>query len=397
MLDTTFELLQDMQYKPFFIDRTRMISGNAPAEMKVLVLPAQFLISDEEIASMKKFVQDGGALICMGHPGYMTEKGELREDYRLADVLGHQPKQDFYDHPAQMARFTIGTSSSELIVADAQTEFGSDVEIMLKSEDGLPLIAKHMYGKGAAYFINGFINEYTGYRPKVFGGKDLDPNGFMETNARAYRALANMCLADYGVLPEFTVSSAKSPEPAPYFETLRFSNGEVLFNCFIERYIEFLRTVTPSKKLTESDYRPLDVQLEKKAHIYNVRTKEYLGYTDKITLPVAPCVANVIALSPKKVEGLKVSAKSKRNKEVIVKVKLKGLEGTGFSPTVHVQLFDPDNKLVEHYSKNILLDKKKLSGKLKIMHSLDDPNGMWTVKATDVLSGKQAAAEYKLK
>ena len=232
----------------------------------------------------------------------------------------------------------------------------------------------------------------------MYGGKGLDPNSFKEKNARAFRGLIDICLDDFGLNPEFAITSPSySGAEVPYFESTRFSNGDVLFNCFIERYIPFIRSITVARALSETDYRPLNVKLEKKAHVYNVRTKEYLGYKDRVAVSTAPGIANVFALSPKKVEGLFLALESIDARGVVIKTTLKGLEGTGFEPVIHIELYNPKGDLVKHYSQNIVLNSKTLSASTTIHYALNDPPGTWEVKAVDVLSGIQTTQTYELK
>ena len=393
IVNSTFEILRDLQYSPNFINYGRFSDNRAK---QVVVLPATNLLSDAEIEQLAAFVSDGGNIISFGHPAYMNQRGEFRAENRLRTVLGATPGQPFWRIKSDVRKFSIGENNSEIVIADAKTALADNTQVLLRTVDGLPLVTRHSYGKGKAYFINGFPSEYSAYRPDVYGGKDLDPASFKEVNAGAYRKLLATCLKDAGISPAYTVSSASYSQGVPYFEIQQFKNGDVVINAFMEAYLEFLRTVTASHIITPGDYRRLKVNFKQKAHVYDLRAGKYLGYIDSTRLSVAPTVARVLALSPEKVEGVAVKVKCRRG-QVKVKIGIAGLDKTKFTPVVRIDVYDPQNKKTAPYSKNLVLDGKTKSGVYTFKHALNDEKGTWRIEITDVLSGIKTEKSYNLK
>ena len=391
--NSTFQILQDLQYSPNFISHERFSDNQAK---QVVVLPATHLLSDAEIEQLTAFVSDGGSIISFGHPGYMNLRGELRDKNRLQSVLGAAPGQTFWRNKSDVRKFSVGENNSEIVIADAKTVVEANVAVLSCTRDGVPLITSHKYGKGKAYFINGFPSEYTEYRPDVYGGKELDPASFKEINAGAFRKLLSTCLKDAGISPAYTVSSEDYPQGVPYFEIQRFKNGDIEFNAFMEAYLEYQRTVTASHIITPDDYRSLKVTFKKKGHVYDLRVGKYLGYIDSTEVSVAPTVAQVLALSPEKIEGVAVNVKCRRE-QVKVKIGIEGLEKTEYTPVVRIDVYGPQNKKIAPYSKNLVLDDKTKSGVYTFKHARNDEKGTWRIAVTDVLSGIRTENSYTLK
>ena len=390
--NSTFQILADLQFSPNFVDHKRIQEGPG---RRVIVLPATFLLSDVEIERLASFVFDGGTLISFGHPAYMTEDGELREGNLLQSVLGSEPRQDFWRTKSDVRRFAIGQVASEIVLADARTRLAGDVSVLLRTSDGLPLVSRNNFGKGNAYFINGFPTEYMAYRPDVYGGKDLDPSSFKEINSGAFRKLLSTCLDDAGIRPAFTIVSGNYPAGVPYLEVNRFANGDVRFNCLIEAYLEHLRTATASKIIGSEDYRPLKINFERKSHVYELRSGRYIGYVDSAVIDVAPTVAQVFALSPERVKDLSVTVDCRMD-QVNTEISVVGLENTKYTPVVHVDVYDPEGTKIEPYSKNIVLDPESKSGIYAFEHAINDTKGQWRIVVKDVLSGLTNEAAYEL-
>ncbi|MEO5603071.1 MAG: beta-galactosidase trimerization domain-containing protein [Cyclobacteriaceae bacterium] len=57
-------------------------------QFSLLILPNLALMKDDQIASVKRFVQNGGSLIATDETSLYNEEGELRKDYALGDLLG---------------------------------------------------------------------------------------------------------------------------------------------------------------------------------------------------------------------------------------------------------------------------------------------------------------------
>ena len=60
--------------------------------LAVLVLPNVGALSDAQVEAIRKFAQQGGAVVASGAPGLYNEWGDSRKDFALADLLGvHAP------------------------------------------------------------------------------------------------------------------------------------------------------------------------------------------------------------------------------------------------------------------------------------------------------------------
>jgi hypothetical protein len=71
-------------FVPLHIDHIERESGN----IRVLVLPNIGAMSDAQVASIRKFVDTGGAIVASGETSLFNEYGDARNDLALADLFG---------------------------------------------------------------------------------------------------------------------------------------------------------------------------------------------------------------------------------------------------------------------------------------------------------------------
>jgi hypothetical protein len=58
------------------------------AQLSVLILPNLAVITDQQVAAIRAFIDRGGSLIATGETSLFNEWGERREDFALADLFG---------------------------------------------------------------------------------------------------------------------------------------------------------------------------------------------------------------------------------------------------------------------------------------------------------------------
>jgi hypothetical protein len=70
------------------------------------------------------------------------------------------------------------------------------------------------------------------------------------------------------------------------------------------------------------------------------------------------------------------------------------LAGAAFRSVAKVEVLNPTGKPVSHYSRNEdIIDRQ---GTFRLRTALNDPEGLWKVVTTEVLSGRQATAEVRI-
>lgn len=319
---------------------------------RVLFLAQAPALSPIEVQNIKEYVAGGGILITDLRPGEMDEHGKKLSVFPLNEILG-------VDFAAE--RNIRGT---EVILKDTweglnvDQTIGTSLDLSLKVTTGkalgksvskifFPALVVGNYGKGKTIYLN---------FPLIQAEKILEP-------IFSWAGLKNRLNAD------------NLPNPG----TVSFKNGEI-------EYIGFLPETTRSDT-TLTFYR--------KAHLYNLRTHQYLGETDTCQTDFNEGRAQIYALLPFKVEDVKVAVdtgKCEPGQLISYRINLRNSSSGSGNQCVRLELRDPDDKTCPWASRNIILDNGTASGSFQIPYNAE--NGKWKLTVKEIVSGINNLAEF---
>ena len=152
------------------------------------------------------------------------------------------------------------------------------------------------------------------------------------------------------------------------------------------------------------DYLPEDnsekeatVVFPREAHIYDVRGNKYHGLSKQVPVKLSGGQAKVFALSPYKVTGVELSLDKgtyRRGDAVSYKLDILADSKALSAQAFRIELVNPENKTVRHYSKNLLAENGSCSATLQL--SLNEQQGKWRLRARELISGKTAEKTFSI-
>jgi len=169
---------------------------------------------------------------------------------------------------------------------------------------------------------------------------------------------------------------APAPEPAPAPAT---PPGET-------------KTETPPPPVLKGDF--FKIQIPRPRFVYDVIAGRYVGNTAEPLVFLGEGECGVFALLDYEVKGVEVNL-TLRPLELAYRLSLVTRDGTAGLHAFRVEFIDPKGKLVEAYSATLPAIEGRAAGLCNL--ALNDPNGEWTVRATDVLTGVKGEAKFTLK
>ncbi|NIA03242.1 MAG: hypothetical protein GWP12_01700 [Nitrospirae bacterium] len=322
---------------------------------KVLILPMSYALSDEEVIKIEKFVEEGGILIADALPGVMDDHTKFRSKRALADVFGIKARAYLRE---------------ELITPDSESGLKVKKADVLFDEANKPEHIFNKYGKGSAFLLNYFMDNYP--EEKLSGNS--------ESSLLKLRTLFEKENLKSGInLTKLT------GEPVGGIEKYSFSedNGSTR-----------LLGLLPAKSGKNEEIKVL---VDQTVNLYDVRNKKYLGEGNEFKISLKSSVPELFALVSGKIDNIEVDAPVNLSPGEKVELTFK-LTGTGVSDlksVVRVDVFNPEGKVVNYYSKNY--DIANGSGSFSFDLALNEQPGTWKIRLTEAISGieKEVAINVK--
>ena len=313
---------------------------------KVLVLPMSIALSDKEVEAIDKFTQQGGIVIADALTGVMDGHTKYRGEQALAAVFGIAPQ----THTRQ--DLTTPFNDSKLLIKDA---------VMLGKKESSPELLVHNYGKGKAFMLNYFLDNY--------------PRQKLDKQADAPLDKIRTVLAAAGIASGIEITDAAGK---PVSGVTKYSFSE-------EKGGGKLLGLLPEEGITDS---VITIHLKDSVHLYNVRSGAYAGYGSRFSLAVTPGVPQLFGLIKDAVSGLQVNAPAaiKAGEKVNVQVKCTGGSNLQLNSIAAIEVYNPDGVLMQQYGSNISIHNNQ--GVFAFTTALNDEAGVWTIKIREAISNQ---------
>jgi len=178
----------------------------------------------------------------------------------------------------------------------------------------------------------------------------------------------------------------RSGQTSGFYETFAFDRGASRY-IGISGHVNALGGARPEQRIDipEGD-EAVAIRFDRRAHVYDVRRKQYLGLTDAVDARLRMDTPHFYALMPYKIAGVDLSCRlDKATRTLHFRARLRET-GAG-DRVLRVELTDPQRQLVDLYAGNFWTRDQELKGRRPL--ALNDQPGEWRLTVTDVVSGKQ--------
>lgn len=354
--DGWVKVLHDMGVGFSFIAYSNIEKGGLQTNgYKVLILPMSYAISDKEVEQIEKFVEQGGILIADALPGVMDDHTKFRSKRALADVFGIKAR---------------AYTREELITPDGEVKLKIKKADVLQKGNGKPEFLYNEYGKGSAFLLNYFMDNYA--EEKLSGNS--------EVSLLKIRTLFEKKNLKSGInLTKLT------GEPAVGIEKYSFSEDSGSTR---------LLGLLPGKT---GDDEEINLNINESVHLYDIRNKKYLGEGKVFKIGLKASVPELFGLVSGKIDNINVDAPSNISpgEKVALNFELTGKGASDLKSVVRVDVFNPDGKVVNYYRKNC--DIANGSGSYSFDLALNEQHGLWNIRVTEVISGAQKEVSINFK
>ncbi|MGB9677689.1 MAG: beta-galactosidase trimerization domain-containing protein, partial [Candidatus Ratteibacteria bacterium] len=374
-------LIQDIGYQHRTLSYEQIKSGELK-NFKVLILPSTICLSKGEIDSIKEFVRNGGVLIADYMPGVRDEHGKLYGKIGpLDEVFGiDRSKAEFIKRKMKLKflkESIFGEKELEMNIAETgiKTITGKNMALF---EDGTPALIFNNYGKGKAIYLNLEISDYAGMKAKGVAGEVIEEEkgeaDYLETIQNIFEEI----LKNAGLKKRVEIYSGE--RQLNLGERFYYTEGENLYFA----YIPDVRKETKVK-----------IKIDKKAHIYDLRNKKYIGNTDNFEDVLKPGNVKVYSILPYKVVDIdgNLKAKYKQGEDFQINLKIKTDTGKTGKHILRMEIYK-DGKNKKAYNKNLVAEKGEL--KYIIPLSYNEEKGDYQIIVRDINSGIEKTFKFKV-
>ncbi len=395
-------ILEDMGYQYDFVATQQIEAGELISKnYKLLILPYSIAISAKEAEEIRRFVENGGTIIGDFQTGIMDKHCKLYDQGFLDDVLGIKrytnEARPFYTNREFMKNKDFDCfdapdvrGSGELYFAEPGTRPSSGKAAYIQDfSRKVSAVIVNSYGKGKGIYLNFSLAGYPRQRKEENGGY-------------ATRMIIGKILDFAGIEKFGEIMKPDGKAVDKGYETVYYSDGSAKYMAVIRDFESKLKAghdglVVGGGEDIELKADEIVIRLPVKYHVYDIRNKEYLGYTDTIKTAIANGDNGLFSLLPYRVEAIEVNVPEKvaPGDELEVSFRILTDKPRGeYTNVVAINVYDPEGEYVWLYSENVALCSNEAARKYHI--PFNEKTGIWKVVIKDVATGVKAEKEFEI-
>ncbi|MBI4028248.1 MAG: beta-galactosidase trimerization domain-containing protein [Verrucomicrobia bacterium] len=366
-----------------WISYEQLAAGKTQA-YKVIYLPMSCSLSDKEVASLKKFVEEGGMLIGQlaiglvdGHCRFTTEGsldkvfGIHRKDSKIAKTESASVRKEHH----------FGSSFPEMPLAYLETGLhATSAEVLaVANNEKVPVAFGNNVGKGLAiYLACDFAQSFENLR----NTRDLGDHA--RAMDECLRFITHLH-AKAGVKQVLDIVDESGHFP-PHLKLVDFKNGDIHYYGILREY--------DLAKSSAKKIQKVKIKFPVKGRVHEIFSDRDYGLTDGVDTAFVPTTLQLYSVLPYEVSDVAVNLANTEYAagEAVrydVEVKAKGKVGTHI---LRLSVIDPSDAESKPYSVNLTSRDGKASGSFPL--ALNDKKGRWKLVAKDLASGKEGATSF---
>ncbi|MHB9026923.1 MAG: beta-galactosidase [Armatimonadota bacterium] len=369
---STWALLRDAQIRPRAVSEKQVQQGRLQG-MKVLFLSASACLSDATIQAIEAWVNDGGLLVADLLPGAFDEHGKWRGNNPLDRLFGveHSGFQ-LVHYPPEYTLGFLDSAPGFMEGADIQWFYVQFHENGFKVTDGKPL-GKHFVkgeapafiykknGNGAALYLNYLDTEYC-------RTKDVYHFNFIKA-----------LLKQAGVTAPARILDPLDKTPRQGYEITRFTDDKAMH-----------------LGIYGGEGDEMTLSLDQPAYLYDVRTKQFLGHGSEARIAFQQGFPRLISCMPCRIDSLKLTVPPAVKVGDTMRYSVTAaVTGQPTSLVFRVELTNPAGIVSPAYLVKVRAPKGQYQGVYQL--ALNDKPGRWTLKATEIVSGKSQSVAFQVR
>jgi len=351
--------------------------------IRFFVLQEVSCLSKSQAEALQKFAAAGGIILCVGKNGWRDLHGAPHAGGSLLDPLlgmdtrNAQPLKRTVAADFEKQKIQIEAALTAVNVAGANVLASAGVDGVT-----IPVLTMNEVGKGKVFWLNSSLRG----RAILRAGDDVE--------AGNDGASALMNLTDSRLLLFEHIIAAAKITPRAHFVV----EGKPVFQnetWYYQSPSGRSRFVAHHLKLEED--KPVRVIFDRKAHIYDLRTGKYFGFTSEIEDDFPAGRMKVYALLDEAINAVSaVSEKDQYRRAEVARVDC--IIQAGNRPAdlnaIRVNVTDAGGGDLPAFRSTQVAREGKLQINLPL--ALDEPLGKHTVRVTDAISRIEAEAEFEV-
>lgn len=354
-------LLGDAGYSPQYVATGQVQRGRLEqGDIRVLFLVHAFALGDDEIAAIQAFAERGGTVIADMIPAWFDNRLFLRAERGMDRLFGLPPST-----PRASLRDRL-----VLMQKTRRVRLG-DHSLLLRGGDptlpGTDRIAMAPAGRGRYMLLNGTIWKE--------GREDPD----------TIAAVRNLLFDEAETPPAFRFHF-EPPLNKVGTKVYSFVRGPIWIDAILPP-----EATDPALPVVPS------IEWEGMRYVYDLRQEQYLGVLDQLALPVDRATPLVVARLPYRVANVRIEAETRVRVGETARLMSSVFDARERALVGHVlrlSVQDPRGRDCPYYG--AILDGEGPQYPWQVPFAHNDPTGVWTVTATDVISGTTASVSITL-